>query len=60
MLYVTAPNVAAYASAITILNEEIRERKTRIVEKEANLAKDNPPLFQHVQARFFSTDCNRH
>eukprot|EP00884_Botryococcus_braunii_P009316 jgi/Botrbrau1/18386/Bobra.0681s0001.1 len=49
LLFVTAPAVAAYESAIGTLNEEIRERKSRIVEKEANLARDNPPIFQNVQ-----------
>jgi hypothetical protein len=49
LLYVTAPDVAAYESAIATLNDEIRGHKTRIVEKEAGLAKDNPPIFQAVQ-----------
>jgi hypothetical protein len=49
LLGVTAPAVAALEAGVATLRDEVAARKATIVDKEAALARANPPLFGAVQ-----------
>ena len=49
LLTVTAPAVAALEGGVATLRDEVAARKATIVDKEAALARANPPLFAAVQ-----------
>ena len=49
LMCVTAPEVAALEAGVGTLRDEVAARKATIVDKEAALARTNPPLFAAVQ-----------
>ena len=48
----TAPEVELLEGNIATLQQEIQDRRQAVVTKEAELAHNNPPIFQTVQVQY--------